>query len=42
MPPAFDINPSIDKYGLFLNIDMGSSALGFGTSQKYGCEFPLI
>lgn len=29
LSPAFDLNPSTDKYGLALNIDMESNALDF-------------
>jgi len=31
---AYDLNPSIDKHGLALNIDMNNNMLDFVNSQK--------
>ncbi len=41
LSPAFDINPSIDKSGLSLNIDMDSNALDFELAKSVGEYFRL-
>lgn len=41
LSPAFDINPSIDKAGLVLNIDMDSNALDFDLAKSVGEYFQL-
>lgn len=41
LSPAFDINPSIDKQGLSLNIDMDSNALDFDLARSVGEFFML-
>ena len=41
LSPAFDINPSIDKEGLALNIDMDSNALDINLARSVGVYFRL-
>ena len=41
LSPAYDINPSIDKDGLALNIDMESNALNFELARSVGDYFLL-
>ena len=41
LSPAFDINPSIDKEGLALNIDMDNNALDIGLAKSVGTYFRL-
>lgn len=41
MSPAFDINPSIDKNGLSLNIDMDSNILDLKLAKSAGVYFRL-
>jgi serine/threonine-protein kinase HipA len=41
LSPAYDINPSIDKNGLALNIDMDSNALDFDLAKSVGKYFML-
>lgn len=41
LSPAYDINPSVDKNGLALNIDMDDNALDFGLAKKVGLFFRL-
>ena len=41
MSPAYDINPSIDKEGLALNIDMSDSTLSFQLAKSVGELFQL-
>jgi len=41
LSPAYDINPSIDKYGLSLNIDGDSNALEFELAKSAGSYFQL-
>lgn len=41
LSPAFDINPSIDKDGLALNIDMDSNALNIDIVRSVGVYFRL-
>lgn len=41
LSPAFDINPSIDKDGLALNIDMDSNQLDLGLATQAGVYFRL-
>jgi len=41
LSPAFDINPSIDKQGLALNIDTGSNELNFELAKSVGKYFML-
>jgi serine/threonine-protein kinase HipA len=41
LSPAYDINPSVDKNGLALNIDMDDNALDFGLAKKVGPFFRL-
>ena len=41
LSPAYDINPSIDKHGLALNIDMESNALDFDLTKSVGEFFML-
>jgi len=41
LSPAYDINPSIDKYGLALNIDMDNNALDFDLAKSVGKYFML-
>lgn len=38
---AYDLNPSIDKHGLALNIDMNNNMLDFVNSQKRWAYFRL-
>jgi Uncharacterized protein related to capsule biosynthesis enzymes len=35
LSPAFDVNPSIDKQGLALNIDMDNNALDYELARSY-------
>ena len=41
LSPAYDINPSIDKDGLALNIDMTNNALDFELAESIGEYFQL-
>jgi serine/threonine-protein kinase HipA len=41
LSPAFDINPSIDKVGLSLNIDMDNNALDIDLARNVGAYFRL-
>ena len=41
LSPAYDINPSIDKSGLSLNIDTESNALDFELAKSVGMYFRL-
>jgi len=41
LSPAFDLNPSIDKNGLALNIDMDNNALDFELAKSVGEYFQL-
>jgi serine/threonine-protein kinase HipA len=41
LSPAYDINPSIDKDGLSLNIDSDSNALDFDLAMSVGEYFQL-
>ena len=41
LSPAYDLNPSIDKSGLALNIDMDNSALDFDLAKSVGEYFRL-
>jgi len=41
LSPAYDINPSIDKDGLSLNIDMENNALDFDLAKSVGEYFQL-
>ncbi|MFO8147029.1 MAG: HipA domain-containing protein [Gillisia sp.] len=41
LSPAFDLNPSIDKDGLALNIDMDDNALNFKLARSVGKFFRL-
>ncbi|WP_163517969.1 type II toxin-antitoxin system HipA family toxin [Gelidibacter japonicus] len=41
LSPAYDINPSIDKEGLALNIDMDNNALNFELAKNVGEFFRL-
>ena len=41
LSPAYDINPSVDKSGLALNIDMDNNALDFGLAKTVGSFFRL-
>ncbi len=41
LSPAFDINPSIDKNGLALNIDMHNNVLDFDVAKSIGEYFQL-
>jgi len=41
LSPAFDINPSIDKVGLALNIDMNSNSLDIDLARSVGVYFRL-
>jgi serine/threonine-protein kinase HipA len=41
LSPAFDINPSIDKDGLALNIDMDSNQLDLNLAKQVGVYFRL-
>jgi len=41
LSPAYDINPSIDKAGLALNIDMDNNALDFDLAKSVGEYFRL-
>jgi len=41
LSPAYDINPSIDKDGLSLNIDTDSNALNFEIAKSVGSYFQL-
>lgn len=42
LSPAFDINPSIDKDGLALNIDTENNALDFELAKSIGGYFQLL
>ena len=39
LSPAFDINPSIDKVGLALNIDMDNNAFDINLARSVGVYF---
>jgi serine/threonine-protein kinase HipA len=41
LSPAYDINPSIDKEGLALNIDTNNNALDLGLAKSVGGYFQL-
>ena len=41
LSPAYDLNPSIDKSGLALNIDMDSNALDYDLAKNVGDYFRL-
>jgi len=41
LSPAYDINPSIDKNGLSLNIDTDSNSLDFELAKRVGSYFQL-
>nr|WP_199078083.1 HipA domain-containing protein [Pedobacter sp. ASV19] len=41
LSPAYDINPSIDKNGLALNVDMDNNALDFELAKSVGHFFQL-
>lgn len=41
LSPAYDLNPSIDKDGLALNIDMNNNALDFELAKNVGLFFRL-
>src|SRR5690606_35183550 len=41
LSPAYDLNPSIDKEGLALNIDMDDNALDFDLARSVGEYFRL-
>jgi len=41
LSPAFDINPSVDKDGLALNIDTYNNALDFELAKSVGEYFQL-
>ncbi|MEM1407703.1 MAG: HipA domain-containing protein [Bacteroidota bacterium] len=41
LSPAYDINPSVDKDGLSLNIDTDSNALDFDLAKSVGSYFQL-
>jgi serine/threonine-protein kinase HipA len=41
LSPAYDINPSVDKSGLALNIDMDDNALDFELAKTVGSFFRL-
>jgi serine/threonine-protein kinase HipA len=41
LSPAYDINPSVDKNGLALNIDMDDNVLDFGLAKTVGSYFRL-
>lgn len=41
LSPAYDINPSVDKLGLAINIDMENNALDFGVAKSVGIYFKL-
>jgi len=41
LSPAFDLNPSTDKEGLALNIDMDNNALDFDIAKSVGVFFRL-
>jgi len=39
LSPAYDINPSLDKTGLALNIDMDDNSLNFNLAKSVGVDF---
>ena len=41
LSPAYDINPSIDKFGLALNIDMDNNELDLDLAKSVGDYFML-
>ena len=41
LSPAYDLNPSIEKDGLALNIDMDDNALNFELAKSVGKFFRL-
>jgi serine/threonine-protein kinase HipA len=41
LSPAYDMNPSIDKAGLALNIDLELNSLGFELAREVGEYFNL-
>ncbi|WP_458628649.1 type II toxin-antitoxin system HipA family toxin [Winogradskyella sp. PC D3.3] len=41
LSPAYDLNPSIEKAGLSLNIDMDDNALSFDLAKSVGAYFRL-
>ena len=42
LSPAYDLNPSIDKDGLALNIDTDNNALNFELAKTVGVYFRLV
>jgi len=41
LSPAYDINPSVDKEGLSLNIDMDDNSLDYELAKSVGVYFRL-
>jgi serine/threonine-protein kinase HipA len=41
LAPAYDLNPSIDKSGLSLNVDLGANALDYDLARSVGEYFDL-
>ncbi|MFX5614996.1 HipA domain-containing protein, partial [Acinetobacter baumannii] len=41
LSPAYDINPSVDKEGLALNIDTDNNALDLELAKEVGAQFRL-
>ena len=41
LSPAYDLNPSVDKNGLSLNIDIDDNALDFDLAMNVGEYFQL-
>lgn len=41
LSPAYDINPSVDKQGLAINIDMDNNALDYELAKSIGVYFKL-
>lgn len=41
LSPAYDLNPSVDKDGLALNVDMDNNALDFSLAKSVGAYFQL-
>jgi serine/threonine-protein kinase HipA len=41
LSPAYDVNPSVDKHGLALNIDMDNNTLDFELAKSVGDYFML-
>ena len=42
LSPAYDLNPSIEKNGLSLNIDMDDNALDFGLAKSVGSSVHML